>query len=749
MFRDEQVGQECVAPFGGEADALTGANRSERSFNMARGFFSGILWGGTVGLGVSAVASVLAPMPIPPEVADVAPEAVTAPDRVADVSAGKASSTPDRAPVKAQVAPQAELPKADTIVALNTDATETVAQPQAGNAAALETPAEAAGSVGLALASDAPVIPKPQASAPLEPQPVDTVAIDTDPAAPPPPSKEKIAGSFDAPTQPAAETYLDAEEGTISPAPVSEVALAVVAPQAPVTPVTAGTTQGLADSTVTAPPAQATQASAETEKFQVVALDLPLALVAPEAVTTPAAAEVVGPAVQAPNVAPSDAPPLVAEDTTESIVVAENPPPTPVVQEPVAVTPKPVSLTVESTPETPEPISLATEIAPVTPEVLTQTPEPVGVTPEPVSLTTEPAPVTPEPVSLTTEPAPETPEPVSLTTEPAPETPELVTLAPEPAPEAPEPVTVLAQAQTTQTDTQQNAPEESAAEQGASGVVVRRAIGTPAGSLTDRTNGVIVNRLGNQSAQPQEAEPEPEAVVTEASVPGDLPVVKRFAEAFENVDGKPLMSIVLIDDGSSTLAGADGIDALSEFPYTLSFAVDSGLKDAADRMAIYRAAGFEVLAMVDLPEGALPSDAEIALSVVLPAMDEVVGVLEGTKGGLQGSRDVADQVTAILAQSGHGLLTQDNGLNTMPKLALKEGVPADPIFRDFDSKGQTSRVIRRFLDQAAFRAGQEGAVVMLGRLRPETVSALSLWGLQDRAGQVALAPISAVLTRER
>ena len=71
------------------------------------------------------------------------------------------------------------------------------------------------------------------------------------------------------------------------------------------------------------------------------------------------------------------------------------------------------------------------------------------------------------------------------------------------------------------------------------------------------------------------------------------------------------------------------------------------------------------------------------------------------------------------------------------------------MFRDFDSKGQSSQVIRRFLDQAAFKAGQEGAVVMLGRLRPDTVSALLLWGLQNRAGEVALAPISAVLTRER
>ena len=34
---------------------------------------------------------------------------------------------------------------------------------------------------------------------------------------------------------------------------------------------------------------------------------------------------------------------------------------------------------------------------------------------------------------------------------------------------------------------------------------------------------------------------------------------------------------------------------------------------------------------------------------------------------------------------------------------------------------------------------------MVGRLRGETVSALLLWGLQDRAGSVALAPVSAIL----
>lgn len=276
----------------------------------------------------------------------------------------------------------------------------------------------------------------------------------------------------------------------------------------------------------------------------------------------------------------------------------------------------------------------------------------------------------------------------------------------------------------------------------------RPQIGTPAISLTDRDNGVVVNRLGNSGAGTAIDKIEKVTIITDGPSGGDLRPITQYAQPFANAENKPLMSIILIDDGSNPTSGAPGIAALRSFPYTLSFAVDSALPDAAERVALYREEGFEVLAMVDLPQGALASDVETTLGVTLSQMREVVGVLEGTREGVQSTREVADQVTAILAQSGHGLVTQDKGLNTMPKLARKEGVPADPVFRDFDSAGQTATVIRRFLDQAAFKAGQEGAVVMLGRLRPDTISALLLWGLQDRAGKVALAPISAVLTRE-
>ncbi len=253
----------------------------------------------------------------------------------------------------------------------------------------------------------------------------------------------------------------------------------------------------------------------------------------------------------------------------------------------------------------------------------------------------------------------------------------------------------------------------------------------------ERGTGVTVNRLPT-ALSTNEPETGPQPAMAERAI-------TRYSQPFANLDDKPLMSILLIDQGSDLDGGEVGIAALRSFPYPISFAVDVTLPDAAERMAIYRNEGFEVLAMVDLPEGAEPSDAETTLAVAFNLMPEVIGILEGQGAGLQPNREVADQVTGILAQGGYGLVSQDKGLNTMPKLAVKEGVPAAPIFRDFDSKDQTPIVIRRFLDQAAFKAGVEGSVIMLGRMRPETISALLVWGLQDRATQVALAPISAVL----
>lgn len=295
---------------------------------------------------------------------------------------------------------------------------------------------------------------------------------------------------------------------------------------------------------------------------------------------------------------------------------------------------------------------------------------------------------------------------------------------PEPAPE-PEP----------------QAPRQAQAEAAAPPPAIR--IGKPAGSFKTvgsklgNSGGSVGTRInsGLPSIGAGGAAPEGGAK-TEG-----MPPIKRYAVTFNPLESKPKMSIVLIDDG----AGAVEIDQLAAFPYPLAIAVDTARDDAADRMAVFRAAGFEVLAMVALPQGSSPSDVEVAMPVLMAKVPEAVGVMEAPNDGIQFDRKVSDQVAQILGASGHGLLLYSKGLNTAQKLAAKNGVPSATIFRDFDAAGQNARTIRRFLNNGALRAGSEGGVVMVGRMRPETVSALLVWALDERAGQIALAPISALM----
>ncbi|MDD9740228.1 divergent polysaccharide deacetylase family protein [Marinovum sp. SP66] len=346
-----------------------------------------------------------------------------------------------------------------------------------------------------------------------------------------------------------------------------------------------------------------------------------------------------------------------------------------------------------------------------------------------------PAPPAAEPEAPQTAAAPQAPggeqarpSPVVVPEEP----PAVIALAPEPA-VTEDLAPVAPAAEEAVRDSRPARPQVSSLIERDAGEDGRPDIGTPATTLTDRATGVIVGRLPTLDTPPE----------TGAAAAPRRPV-EAFAVPAEVDSDKPLMSIVLIDDGSTPM----GLEALEAFPYPITFAVDTAWQGAAEAMRRYRDAGFEVMALANLPAGARPQDAEISLGSALSAVPEAVAVLEGDAGGLQESREVSDQVARILADSGHGLVLYPQGLNTGQAIAARAGVPAATLFRDFDSKGQTATVIRRFLDQAAFKAGQEGSVIMLGRLRPETISALLIWGLQDRASRVAFVPVTRVLLPE-
>ncbi|SNS00192.1 divergent polysaccharide deacetylase family protein [Antarctobacter heliothermus] len=262
-------------------------------------------------------------------------------------------------------------------------------------------------------------------------------------------------------------------------------------------------------------------------------------------------------------------------------------------------------------------------------------------------------------------------------------------------------------------------------------------IGKPATSLFDRSPDAAPD-AAPEADPDQVLAAEPSGPL--AGLPKDSPLV-RFSAPVTVPDGVPRMAVVLVDDGSGPL----GPSGLKAFPFPVSFAISPSHPDAVAAAKGYRDLGFEVLVLGDMPEGALAADVEVAMEGLIRAIPEAVAVLEDPDGSLQDSREVSSQVAAFLRDSGHGLITQPKGLNTAQKLALKDGVPSVTLFRDFDGEGQDASMVRRTLDQAAFRARQEGGVVMMGRLRADTISALVLWGLQDRSDTIALVPASVVL----
>ena len=415
-------------------------------------------------------------------------------------------------------------------------------------------------------------------------------------------------------------------------------------------------------------------------------------------------------------------------------------------------------------PETPRDLpGIAAPGAEPAPEALAAAPrEPVTVTSEPVEGGDAPeADTAPElPVAVPSGAEPES-RPVVVDAPDAEEAPDVsAEPAAEPAPEAVAPVEeaapqptgteeesprIAALPQTVDIPDTEPAPDAAAATDTPAGEERPRVAALPQAGAPDGEGGLrptIGKRVVPLTDRGKDGEAQPDLPDTDGSVAGDLLPLERYAAPFENPEDKPLMAIVLIDG-----SGSMGVEALKDFPYPLTFAIDPEAPDAVDKMARHRAAGFEVVAMVDLPELATAQDAEVALAASFSKLDEALAILEGTGTGIQGNRDLSVQVAAFAGHTGRGLITQGSGLNTVQKLALREGVKALPVFRDFDGAGQTPTVMRRFLDQAAFRAGQEGGVVMLGRVRPETISALLIWGLQDRASRVTLAPVSALLNR--
>lgn len=265
------------------------------------------------------------------------------------------------------------------------------------------------------------------------------------------------------------------------------------------------------------------------------------------------------------------------------------------------------------------------------------------------------------------------------------------------------------------------------------------------GFASKAVEGVKSGRLPSIGAAPANVEAQPaqaEPVVVLVDDP-DAPPIERFAAPFENPGNKPLFAILLQDTGGPDIDR----EALAAIPFPVTFVIDPTQPDAATAAQLYRAAGKEVLMLASgIPEGATASDLAVSMEVTSAALPEAVGLVDLENGGFQGNRALATQVLALIRDQGRGVISWDRGLNAASQVAQREGMRHTTIFRSIDGEDEASPLIRRYLDRAAFKAAQDGRVVVAGRTRPQTVAALLEWALEGRAATMALAPATAVMT---
>ena len=444
--------------------------------------------------------------------------------------------------------------------------------------------------------------------------------------------------------------------------------------------------------------------------------------------------------------------------------------PEPVVLEPEGEAAKPATPELAATleAETPEPETVAPEpVAPVTAESEAPGAEATAqiTAPEPVDPSAAPlpgevpahSPLAPEVVGepeaaavleplAPAEPLLDSPAGAEVETPGAavPETPDLA-LAEPAAPVVPLPAVPEPEAATPEAALPEAAlPEATLPEAGTPEPVAPLA---PAAGLPEVVEGVTTNRLPRiePEADPAAAAAAPEAGEEPvlAAEPADTRPLARFAAPFENPANKPLYAILILDDG------AEGVDraALAALPLPLTIVLDPSSPEAGKLAADYRKAGKEVAMLASgLPKGATASDVQVSFEAHAKTLPEAVAVVDLPAEGFQNNRKLAADLLPVIKDQGRGLVTFDKGLNAGDQVARREGVPAALIFRELDAEGEGAPLIRRYLDRAAFKAVQDGRVTVLGRARPETIAALLEWSVEGRAGSVALAPLTAVLS---
>lgn len=255
--------------------------------------------------------------------------------------------------------------------------------------------------------------------------------------------------------------------------------------------------------------------------------------------------------------------------------------------------------------------------------------------------------------------------------------------------------------------------------------------------------GVQINRLPRIGDDSAAAAPEAEANPAESGADRTADnAVSRYRASFDNPEDKPVIAVILIDDGSAATAEPDAIAGIGA-PVTIALNPENA--DAASLARTFRLSGDEIaIYEPPTPPGATASDREVSYQAYVQNLPETVALVAAPGSALQGDRRAAEHMSALLAAEGRGLVTEARGLNPGRQAAARANVPYAGIARSLDDGGVDDQAMQRFLDRAAFDAARSGSIVLIGHATPEVVSALTGWVAAGKK-EAVIGPVSAVL----
>jgi len=242
----------------------------------------------------------------------------------------------------------------------------------------------------------------------------------------------------------------------------------------------------------------------------------------------------------------------------------------------------------------------------------------------------------------------------------------------------------------------------------------------------------------------QEA-PETDVVPTaEAAVVTNA--LELYATTFDPVD-RPLLGVVLLDVGDQGLS----VDKLKKLNAPFTIAIRASDPDASARALEYSAAGFEVIAMAPenntaaLNVASSASQVQDALDVMFTTVPNAIGLMDNADATLQKNNRAGKEIVNSFVETGHGLISNTKGINTLDREARAVAVRTAKVARTLDGNHESKPVITRYLDRVSLDAGRDGAVIILGTTAKDTVATIAVWLLSSKGQSVTLAPASAVL----